>query len=191
MTKANAEQRNQTWFALIDAESCRLLCCRMTKRRTLSVEEFDAITNTLPEQEHARPMTGGGATQNVENKERLFAGEIAAWLRKKANQYEIDHLVIFAPPRMLGVLRKIPLGSLRGRVEELKGDLMRLTAGQLASHPMILELVSPHRCDEAETLESKPMSLPRGGVRGPTGSARREVYDGAMSCLHVVSAFCE
>ena len=52
-----------------------------------------------------------------------------------------DHLVIFAPPRMLGVLRMVPLGSLNGHVEELKGDLMRLSTGQLADHPMIHDMV--------------------------------------------------
>lgn len=154
MRKTNGEQRGHAWFALADAESCRLLGCSMTRRGKHHVDEYDAFENTLPEQEHARPMTNAGATHNVEDKERRFAGEIVAWLQKKADQYHLDRLVIFAPPRMLGVLRKTPLGSLRGQIEELKGNLMRLNAGQLADHPLVRELVTPHPIDERAPVEA-------------------------------------
>jgi protein required for attachment to host cells len=63
------------------------------------------------------------------------------WLKETTKKHEIDRLVIFAPPRMLGVLRKIPSGQLFGQVEELEGNLMRLDAGQLAEHPMIRQLL--------------------------------------------------
>lgn len=42
---------------------------------------------------------------------------------------------------MLGALRKVPGGSLKGHREELPGDLMRLEAGRLAEHPMIRDLL--------------------------------------------------
>ena len=86
-----------------------------------------------------------GTTHHVEDKERRFATEIVRWLQKKAVQHKIDRLVIFAPPRMLGVLRLVPLGTLKGHVDELKGDLMRLHAGQLADHPMVRELLAAAR----------------------------------------------
>ncbi len=166
MTKTTTGLQNHAWFALTDVESCRLLCCSLTRRGKHHIDEYDAIKNTLPEQEHARPMTNAGATHNIEDNERRFAGEIVAWLRKRADQYEINRLVIFAPPRMLGVLRMVPLGSLKGRVEELKGDLMRLNAGQLADHPMVRELVTPHTHDEGAAFESKAMSTPGGAAGG-------------------------
>ena len=69
----------------------------------------------------------------------------------------------------------VPLGSLKGKVEELKGDLMRLNAGQLAEHPMVRELVTLHPSDEAAAFESKAMSTvgrAAGGHRtSPTGGA--------------------
>jgi protein required for attachment to host cells len=141
MTKTDTGLRNHAWFALADAEHCRLLCCRFTRRATQHVEEHDAIENTFPEQEHARPTTEGGMTHDVEEKERRFAGQIVKWLQEKAEEHEIDRLVIFAPPRMLGLLRKAPPGLLKGHLEELQGNLMRLEAGQLAQHPMVRELV--------------------------------------------------
>ena len=141
MNKAITERRNYAWFALADAEHCRLLCCRLTKQGTQHVDEHGACENKLPEQEHKRPMTGTGTTHYVEEEERRFAGEIVEWLRGKVEEHKIDRLVIFAPARILGALRKATPGLLKGHFEELKGDLIRLDAGQLAQHPMVRDLL--------------------------------------------------
>ena len=176
MIKTTPNIQTDAWFVLADAEACRLLCCSLTRRGKHHVEEFDALENTLPEQEHVRPMTNAGATHNLEDRQRRFGDEIVAWLEKKADQHKIDQLVIFAPPRMLGVLRAIPLGSLKGRVEEFKGDLMRLNAAQLADHPMVRELVPPHASDEEAALESKAPSTLGGAFGGrPDQSERRRM----------------
>lgn len=140
MKKIETAGKNYSWFALADAEKCRLLRCKLTKQGTQHVDELGAIANTLPEQEHARPMTDGGTTHHAEEKERRFAGEIVTWLQQKTKEYKVDRLAILAPARMLGVLRKTTSGLLTGFLQELKGDLMRLETGQLAEHPMVLEL---------------------------------------------------
>jgi protein required for attachment to host cells len=141
MSKATIEGQDYAWFALADAEHCRLLCCRLTERGTPHVAEYDALENTFPERERLRPQTGDGMTHDVEEKERRFAGRIVEWLQKRAEQQEIDRLAIFAPPRMLGVLRKASSVPLAGHLKELEGNLMSLDAGQLAEHPMVRELV--------------------------------------------------
>lgn len=141
MTTTNSGRRQHDWFALADAEHCRLLCCSLTEQGTQHVDEHEGLENTLPEQEHARPATLSGTTHHVEEKERRFAGEIVKWLQKKAGEHKIDRLMIFAPGRMLGALRKVAVGSLKGHLEELQGDLMRLKPGQLAEHPMIRDLM--------------------------------------------------
>ena len=141
MSKTTVELQDYAWFALVDAEHCRLLSCHLTKRGTPHVDEHDALENTFPEHEHLRPQTGDGMTHDVEEKERRFAGEIVEWLQKRARQREIDRLVIFATSRMLGLLRKASSGLLKGHLEEVEGNLMRLEAGQLAEHPMVRKLV--------------------------------------------------
>jgi protein required for attachment to host cells len=141
MYKTKVEQRDHAWFALADAEHCRLLCCRLTPQGTRRVDELGKLDNAWPGQEHARPTTQGGMTHDVEEAERRFAGEIAGWLQEKAVAQAMDQLVVFAPPRMLGALRKTPFGSLKGHLNEIKGDLMRLNEGQLAEHPLIGDLV--------------------------------------------------
>jgi len=54
-------------------------------------------------------------------------------VRTNAKKHEIDRLVIFAPPRMLGVLRKTSSGSLAGHLRKPEGNLMRLDAGHVRS----------------------------------------------------------
>jgi len=141
MTRTVPLREKHVWFALADAEHCRLLCCRLTEQGTQHVDEYGSLENTSPVAEHARPMSQDGMTHDIEEEERRFGGQIVNWLRRQAGEHEIDRLAIFAPPRMLGVLRKASSGLLRGHLEELKGDLMRLEAGQLAEHPMIRDLV--------------------------------------------------
>jgi len=141
MTRTVPLREEQAWFALADAEHCRLLCCRLTEQGTPHVDEYDVFENTFPEHEHLRPQTGDGMTHDVEEKERRFAGRIVERLQENVKKHEIDCLVIFAPARMLGELRKASSRLLAGHLKELEGNLMRLDAGQLAEHPMIRELV--------------------------------------------------
>jgi protein required for attachment to host cells len=141
MNKTNVEQRVHAWFALADSEHCRLLCCRVTEQGRRHVQEYGVLENTLPEAEHARPMSGDGMTHDIEEEERRFGSQIVEWLRANAQKFDIDRLAIFAPPRMLGVLRKASSGLLKGHLQELIGNLMRLDAGQLAEHPTVVELM--------------------------------------------------
>jgi len=141
MHKGNTERPSHAWFALADAESCRLLCCRLTKQGTQHVDEYGRFENTLPEAEHARPKNRDGMTHDIEEEERRFGAQIVDWLRSKAEEQAIDRMAILAPPRMLGVLRKASSGLLKGHLKEFEGNLMRLEAGQLAEHPMIRELL--------------------------------------------------
>jgi protein required for attachment to host cells len=141
MSKTAIERQDYAWFALADAEHCRLLSCHLTRRGTPHVDEHDVLENTFPEHEHLRPQTGDGMTHDVEEKERRFAGEIVSWLQGRAKEREIDQLAVFATPRVLGLLRKASSGLLKGHLEEVEGNLMRLRTGQLADHPMVCKLV--------------------------------------------------
>ena len=141
MSKTTVERQDYAWFALADAEHCRLLRCQLAKRGTQHVDEYEALENTFPEHEYLRPQTGDGMTHDVEEKERRFAGRIVERLQENVKKHEIDRLVIFAPPRMLGELRKASSRLLAGHLKELEGNLIRLGAGQLAEHPMVRELV--------------------------------------------------
>ena len=139
MSATNAERMDHAWFALSDAESCRLCCCSLTRLGKHHVDEFGVLKKTAPEP--AVPMSEADTTHNAEESEKRFASETVGWLRKKALQQKIDHLVILSPPHMHGVLRMIPLGSLNGHIAEFKGELMHLNAGQLAEQSIVRSLL--------------------------------------------------
>lgn len=141
MQQTNVERRNCAWFALADAEQCRLLCCRLTLQGRQHVEEHGALMNEQPEHQHARSMPPGGEARDVQENERRFAAETADWLSKRAAEHEMVRLVVFAPPRMLGLLRKTSFRMINGHLEEVRGNLMGLKPGQLADHLMVHELV--------------------------------------------------
>ena len=48
MSKTTIERQDYAWFALADAEHCRLLRCHLTRRGTPHVDEYDALENTFP-----------------------------------------------------------------------------------------------------------------------------------------------
>lgn len=64
-----------------------------------------------------------------------FAGDLASELRRAADDGDLDHVVLVAPPQMLGDLR----GALDDRVRdkvigELDKDLAKLKIHELPSH---------------------------------------------------------
>jgi len=90
MTGTVPVRQNQVWFALADAEHCRLFRSSLSERDARHVDEQDALEKTSPEQEHARPATHGGMTHHLEEKERRFAGEIVEWLQRKGGELEFE-----------------------------------------------------------------------------------------------------
>ncbi|HUU98714.1 MAG TPA: host attachment protein [Phycisphaerae bacterium] len=153
MKNKDTRSPDHIWFALADAQKCRLLRCHLTKQDTPHVDECDALDNELPEHEHGRPMALGGMTghsfaaphHDEEEAERRFAAQIVEWLQDRFAHYGIERLTVLAPPRLLGVLRKTPLGSLKGRIEEREGNLMRLQTDALSEHPLIHRLLTPKK----------------------------------------------
>jgi protein required for attachment to host cells len=151
MKNKDRQFANGTWLALADAQRCRLLCGHLTEQGTPHFDERGALESVPLEHEHGRPMALAGMTghtfaaphHEAEEEQRRFAGRIMKWLQKECEEHEIDRLVVIAPPRMLGQLRKVLPGSLKGPVEQHEGNLMHLDAGDLAQHPIVRELLPP------------------------------------------------
>ena len=139
------------WFALTDTDSCRLLCCGMTRRGKYQVEEYETLVNTLRANQ---TLANGDMTQDVEDKVRRFAGEIMLWLETKVKEHKIGAMPIFAAPHMRGVLMTARTHDMGGLLGELEGNLMHLKARQLADHPMIRELVRSMGSDRRAVIEA-------------------------------------
>ena len=142
MCKTIIKMKSGAWFALADAEHCRLLCCHVSKFGLQHVDEYETLDNTFPEHEHQRSQSGEGMTREVDEKERRFTGEVMNWLKERSEQHDIHRLTIYATPRILGLLRKIDGGIFKDRFTEIEANLMRFTVGQLAEHRLVSELVN-------------------------------------------------
>lgn len=141
MIEKSVERRNHAWFALVDADRCRLLCCRLTQEGILRVVEYCTLENTPPEGCDVTLLPQAGQTHRDEENEGRFITGISHWLQNKTVSHELDRLAIFAAPQMLGRLQNTPFGVIQGRKEEIRGDLMQLSTDQLAEHPLVRELV--------------------------------------------------
>lgn len=141
MTVIQSARNDRSWFALVDAEHCRLFRCRATGHGTQQVDEQGALKNMLPEKVLPQPMTESDTIHQAEVRERYFARDVVQWLERQSGLHLMHRVMIFAPPRMLAALRKAPPGSLRGQLEEFQAELIRMEAVHLAEHPVIRDLV--------------------------------------------------
>ena len=141
--------RNVAWVLLADGRHGRLVCCGVTPQGRCHVDECDSIQNDWPGHDHPRSSPlwkGTGVSYGIEDDEvreptRRFSRQVVAWLHCKMAEYEIEQVVILAPPHFLGVLRDEPSADLAGKAIERKGELMNVPTSELAKHPTIRELV--------------------------------------------------
>lgn len=141
------------WVLLADTRRARLLRCGMTDWGRCRVEERSSIDNTQPRHEHGRssPLWKNATiTFGIDDNEgedlRRFAREVVVWLQHRMEEFGIPRVHILASGRFLGALRKVrPARLAKSHAWERKAALMHLSAGKLAKHPLIRQLVASAR----------------------------------------------
>ena len=143
------------WVLLADGRKARLLRCSMTEWGRCRVEENGSIDNSRQGREPAgsgplwknATITFGIADSDDEDLRR-FAREVVTWLERMMRELGIAKVHVLASGRFLGVLRKVrPARLARHRTLQRKANLMHLTAGKLAKHPVIRQLVGVRRSE--------------------------------------------
>lgn len=139
---------NKSWVVLADRERGRLLHCGRTELGSAHVDEIDRIEHDNESYEHSRPSPRAGRTgdtqddHEAEEEARRFARRLTDWIRRHIEQHAIPRLVLYAPPRMLGTLRRVANGNgLNGKVDRQEADLTSLTVEELTRHRKIRQLV--------------------------------------------------
>ena len=145
-----------TWIVAADSARTRVLQVADREKRLVEIEDFVNPEGRMNEQElttGAEPRFsghGGGAgpasdreAQGVrEHSVTMLAKRLDDYLEKARNQQRYDRLVVVAPPKFLGTLRK-ELGKEVSKLvsEEIPKDLSSLDARELeryfASRPAI------------------------------------------------------
>ncbi|MCE2881846.1 MAG: host attachment protein [Planctomycetaceae bacterium] len=79
-------------------------------------------------------------TGSAAEMQRRFARDAAEWIATQSAKSGSRRTLVFAPPHLLGLLRdEMPEAS---AAELLHGDLVRLSAGELAAHPAVVAALS-------------------------------------------------
>lgn len=148
-TRAHAETSGaRTWFLTADQRHARLLEGTTTLHGRLHVEVRSRLDESWEELEHGRPSPRSGrvghnsASEGHENEERLhrFAKEVADWLRGELESRQLERVHAFLSPKFLGQVRAVLPGKLREHLVAHSVNLAHLEAGELAKHPLALEL---------------------------------------------------
>jgi protein required for attachment to host cells len=138
----------EAWFVVADSEQARLLRLTPTMHGRLHVEQVDQLANTFLPGEHHRPtrlgQPGTAPAPSREHEEKLahFARALATWLQKLVSNHALAACPLFAPPRMLGAMRKAAPKTLAAKLREQEGEFAGLSAAQLAEHPKIKALLA-------------------------------------------------
>lgn len=109
----------------------------------------DTIEDDWEEKEHGRPIamsrksgyTYPGRGGEDDERRRRFAHRVVEWLETASGAWDDLPVALFAPPRMLGVLRQAFPAVLTQRVELTAADLRPTKPQDLQHHPLIKPLL--------------------------------------------------
>jgi hypothetical protein len=136
------------WLLITDARQSRLFHGKRTAAGRLHLDEKARLDEVWVEQEHHRPAPLGAPSgrsyidRGHADEERMhrFANTLAGWMEEQRRGLKIGKFHLFAPKRLLGMLRPALPSTLQQLVLDEAHDLAQLTAGELAEHPAVLAI---------------------------------------------------
>jgi protein required for attachment to host cells len=137
-----------TWIVAADESRARVLQVLDREQRLAEVEDLVNPAGRMQDRElqtgaeprfHGRPGAGPGSDSErqgaVEHSARAFAKEVGRYLDKARIDHKYEHLVLVAPPKFLGALRKeLDKEVEKLVVDELPKDLSWLNALEIERH---------------------------------------------------------
>ncbi len=139
--------RKPVWFMVASHNTARLMKGQMTPGGRCRVEQEAALHHEGLEKEFHRPssrMGRSGSTQESHGEEESmarFAKKVANELEKMMTQRGIEDVKLFAPPRMMGALKKAVPNRVADRIEHQQADLAHMTDASLAKYPAVMNMV--------------------------------------------------
>lgn len=137
-----------TWILIADGATARVVSDGGEGRSLVPVDDLRLAGNNLPDRDLAadrpgrafdRAGTGRHAMEPRTVPHRIeherFAREIVAALEQARQQNRFDHLILVAPPRMMGDLRSLLPPVIAEAVSgELTKDLTKISIHDLPAH---------------------------------------------------------
>jgi hypothetical protein len=147
------------WIITADTRRATLFACEPVPGGGTRLERLTSIVNAHEgEHERHRPSLLGGAERRgaasrssahaaphaaaerrtEEEERRRFARDLSSWLAEVRRQFGVTAVTLFAPPRLLGVLREHVNA---GETELREADLAHLRPQKLSVHPAVRDAV--------------------------------------------------
>ncbi len=139
-------QRKKIWMVLMDDSKGRFIT---RDPDSGSLYQFHCMTHDHPsDTEHGDDRPGrdfesmGGARHAYEPKtdwhtaqKEVFVKEVLEYLTKANSNHEFDEVYVFAPPKMIGFLRKDMPSHLASKItKEIHKDIVRYTLEELENY---------------------------------------------------------
>lgn len=137
------------WLLIADHYHARLIGCSKTPTGRLQLNEYGSIQSPIVASDLGMPIALADTTRNsyaerqrrLEEEYRRFARQLARWISRCIERFEIDHLTAFVPERshqdVLSHLRHDDLNRVTLRGE----NLQRLSQDALSKHHLITGLL--------------------------------------------------
>ncbi len=150
-----ARKTPRLWVATVDARRASLYSWRRAPGGRLNLDEQRAIDNDeIGAHERRRPsMLSRGPTANAvhhadwghqnEEEVRRFARRVLGWLEDARKADAVERICVFAPARMLGMLRQELNEAATDGVELREGEFRKMPASEMAEHPALLDALGP------------------------------------------------
>lgn len=139
--------RKPVWFMVVSHNTARMMKGELTPIGRCHVQEHASLHHEGPDKEFHRPSPRMGRTGNTQDNHipeeaaQRFARKIAGELEKMMSQHGIDDMKLFAPPRMVGALKKTMSDRVAGRVSITQADLAHLDDSRLAHYQPVSQMV--------------------------------------------------
>lgn len=134
------------WIATADSRAARILYVTFPGHERLHVDAVASLDEDWDEHQHGRPSPRAsgnrhsGASEGHEGEERLqrFARSVSEWMETEFESHGVDHLHLFAAPRVWGHLREQLSGPVARMVTGQVLDLAHLRPSELAVHAAVV-----------------------------------------------------
>ena len=146
------ESPNGLWVFVVDEGRGRLMqgkTVRIGRSERSRLALVATVENPWHELDRAsRARQNGHDVQTRHKRAELlgrFARDVARWLDDRARSLPIEELFVFAPARLLGLLRESYTPNVAKLVHDQKGDLGTMSLGELEQHRLVSAVLHPAR----------------------------------------------
>lgn len=145
------------WLIIADHYHASLLGCNATPTGRCHMTRYGSIESPVPQIDFGRPSPLAGMAghryaerhRRLEEEYRRFAKQLARWINRCIDRFNIDQLTVFVPERSHSDVLAHIRHDYRDRITLRSENLLRLSKNDLCKHHLVAGLLQPHKQKQA------------------------------------------